>query len=183
MTRNLKHWLLLIYISINSTFGQNSGDTFSITPDNTKIEFKAKHFGVINVSGSFTSFSGEITISDDIVTSGKITIDVSSINTANNSRDRSLKDKEFLDADGYPFITVSFDKNSKSTLVSSLITIKEKSISIPISYELSTRNENMRSIQAHCNISRNLFNLNFGSMDDLISDKIDISVFVTLKAK
>lgn len=185
MMKNRKYWywLFLVYICVNSTFGQNSSHTFSIGPDNTRLEFRSKHFGVINVSGTFKSFSGQITITDDIITSGKISLNANSINTENSARDKSLRDKEFLDSHGYPIITVSFDKNDQATLISSLITIKERSVSIPVPYEISPTIKGTKSIKAHCNISRELFHLNFGSMDDLISDKIDVNVFVTLKNK
>ncbi len=183
MIKTLTCWLCLNIIFLCSAVGQGKNEVFEITPENTTIEFKAKHFWVVNVSGTFKSFSGQITISDEVITDGKILLDVNSIYTANNSRDRSLRDKEFLDAKGHPQITVRFIKNNRPDLISSLVSIKRKTISIPISYELGTMTLGTRSIRASCEISREQFNLSFGNMDDLVSDKVKISAFVTLKAK
>lgn len=174
---------LLIILFADSVQVQESSDTFALSPDNTKIEFIAKHFGVINVSGTFKSFQGQITMVNDIVSTAEITLTANSLTTNNNSRDRSLKDKEFLDPEGHPFIRVAFHNNTNQAIIESLVGIKGLINSVPINYETVKKGEETKIIKASCEISRKQFRLNLGSMDDLVSDKVEVAVFVTLKVK
>lgn len=183
MTCRLIYWPCLLMIIMHSLAGQDSTDTFLINPDNTKIEFKAKHFGVINVSGTFKAFQGQLQVRDNIIVSAKITLNVKSITTDNKSRDKSLKDEGFLDANGHPFITLDFENNHNLALIASQVKVKGTTKPVPIVYSVTQLNDTTRLIEANCEINRQLFLLDLGSMDDLVSDKIQVRVFITLKVK
>lgn len=179
---------LLCYASLiisvtYSVKAQDSSDTYVLSPDNTKIEFNAKHFGVINVYGTFKSFRGQIFIVNEIVTTAEITLNVSSLTTNNSSRDKSLKGKEFLDLEGYPTVRVTFQNNTNPTIIESFVGIKGLINSVPINYETIDKDGETKMIKASCEISRKQFRLNLGSMDDLVSDKVAVTVFVTIKVK
>ncbi len=162
---------------------QESPDTLLITPDNTQIQFKAKHFGVINVSGTFKSFSGWLTIQNDIIISAQLKLETSSISTDNHSRDKSLKDEEFLNARGHPNIYLGFADNKSPKIIKSKLKIKHLSNIIPIAYEVHPEVQGIKSVEASCQISRALYSLDLGGMDDLVSDKINVIVFVSFKVK
>lgn len=166
-----------------SVNAQQSADTLLITPENTQIQFKAKHFGVLNVSGTFKSFSGWITIQNDIITSAQLKLKTNSIFTDNQSRDKSLKDEEFLNAIGHPNIYLGFTDNNSPDIIRSKLEIKNLSNNILIAYKVSAEIQGIKSIEASCQISRTLYSLDLGGMDDLVSDNIDVVVFVTSKVK
>ncbi|GAB5523207.1 MAG: hypothetical protein Roseis2KO_10790 [Roseivirga sp.] len=162
---------------------QQGIDTLTITPDNTQIQFNAKHFGVLNVSGTFKSFSGWLIIQNDIIISAQLKLKTNSIFTDNHSRDKSLKAKEFLNAKGYPHINLGFTDNDHPAIIQAQLKIKRVSNIIPITYRLDPEIQGTQSIQANCKISRTLYSLDLGRMDDLVSDKIDVVVSITLITK
>lgn len=180
-----KHIYSLYLLLIITPFvtSQDNDDTFSINPNNTKIEFKAKHFGVINVSGTFKDFQGQLQVRDDIIVSAKISLNVKSITTHNNSRDKSLKHKEFLDAVSHPFITLYFQNNYSSALIESEVKVKAATNPVPINYKVSQINDTTGIIEANLEISRRDFLLDLGSMNELVSDKVQVTVLVVLKLK
>ncbi|MFG3662446.1 YceI family protein [Streptomyces sp. NPDC047706] len=74
-------------------------------PPHTAIRFIAKHVGMANVHGRFTSFSGSIHIAEHMPDSQvEVTIEAASITTGNRTRDRHLCSADFLDVQAYPYI-------------------------------------------------------------------------------
>jgi len=79
--------------------------TWEIAPGRTSIEFKVKHFLMLNVKGKFKKFSGKV-----ITKSGmdfedaqvEATIPVSSVFTGNQDRDAHLLENDFFNAAKFP---------------------------------------------------------------------------------
>jgi polyisoprenoid-binding protein YceI len=65
-----------------------------------------RHLVVSKVRGTFGSFSGAITVSEDGTPSVTAEIDVASVNTGNEQRDAHVKAADFFDVEKYP--TASF---------------------------------------------------------------------------
>jgi polyisoprenoid-binding protein YceI len=81
--------------------------TWTFDPYHTQVEFSAKHLGMMTVRGHFTDVSatGEIDL-DDLGQSGvEVTIQMASIQTHHQVRDKDLRSSNFLDADTYPTAT------------------------------------------------------------------------------
>jgi len=74
-------------------------ETYQIDPVHSSIGFSIRHF-VSKVPGSFTQFSGTITVDRDNLenSSAEATIEVGSVSTANEKRDNHLKSPDFFDA-------------------------------------------------------------------------------------
>jgi polyisoprenoid-binding protein YceI len=168
---------LLFTYSLKS---QTDKGTFSISPANTKIEFSARHLGVLKVTGTFSAFGGYIVIKDNIIHSVKVSITAESIHTDNEFRDKSLKSEQFLDTHNYPIIEVTLNENKSSTVLNTQVTIKNIMATVPINYELMGNTHGKYKITGNCTLSRNRFLLDFGTMDDLISDSISIILSVSL---
>ncbi|MCE7996319.1 MAG: YceI family protein [Roseivirga sp.] len=183
MRSALLYYALLTSFCTYSLKGQEINKTLILSPENTKIEFRAKHFGVINVSGTFKIFQGQLTVVNNIVTVARVNLNVNSLTTNNKSRDKSLKNKEFLNPEAYPTIWVDFQNNTNPAIIQSHIKIKGHTNTIPIRYQILDKNLDTKTIEATCEISREKFQLDLGSMDDLVSDKVEVAVFVTLKVK
>ena len=80
---------------------------WQLDPYHTQIEFSAKHLGMMTVRGHFTDVSatGEIDL-DDLGPSGvEVTIQMASIQTNHQVRDKDLRSSNFLDAETYPTAT------------------------------------------------------------------------------
>lgn len=81
--------------------------TWHIDPAHTEIGFKVKHLVVSTVKGSFGTFEGTLTASDDSFTDAKLTFsaDTASITTNNAQRDGHLQSADFFDVAHFPKIT------------------------------------------------------------------------------
>ncbi len=74
--------------------------TWTIDPAHSEVSFSVRHLMVSKVRGTFTSFEGAITISDNPLDSKvEATIDASSINTNEAQRDAHLRSADFFNAD------------------------------------------------------------------------------------
>jgi polyisoprenoid-binding protein YceI len=77
---------------------------YDIDPVHSNIFFKVKHLGISTVTGKFDKFTG--TFKFDEKNSAKsrtdVKVDVTSIDTQNDMRDKHLKSPDFFDAAKYP---------------------------------------------------------------------------------
>src|ERR1039458_10761637 len=73
-------------------------ETYTIDPVHSSVGFSIRHF-VSKVPGTFTKFSGTITVDRANLEKSSVeaTIDVGSVNTANEKRDGHLKSPDFFD--------------------------------------------------------------------------------------
>ncbi|MGO8885665.1 MAG: YceI family protein [Streptosporangiaceae bacterium] len=80
--------------------------TWDIDPVHSHIGFVARHLMVSRVRGSFTRFAGQIvTAPDPLESSATATIDTTSFDTGNETRDADVKGENFLDVPHYPTMT------------------------------------------------------------------------------
>ena len=86
-------------------------ETYAIDPVHSSVGFSIRHF-ISKVPGSFTQFSGTITVDRDNLEHSSVdaTIDVGSINTRNEKRDSDLRSPHFFDA--AKFSTITFKSSS-----------------------------------------------------------------------
>lgn len=81
---------------------------WQIDAAHTLVGFSARHLGVAKVRGQFRSFEGTVVIGEDPTRSQvSVTIDASSIDTREPSRDAHLRSADFLDVDNHPTLTFS----------------------------------------------------------------------------
>ncbi len=109
---------ILAVISINAQ------TKWTIDKAHSKVQFAVTHLIISEVNGLFKSFDGSIEASNSDFTDAKInfTVNVASINTENDGRDKHLKSDDFFNADKFPSITFKGkslkkidDKNYKLT--------------------------------------------------------------------
>lgn len=86
-------------------------ETYVIDPNHSSVGFTVRHV-FTQVPGSFTKFSGTITVdqANPSANSADATIEVGSVNTANEKRDNHLKTPDFFDA--AKFSTITFKSKS-----------------------------------------------------------------------
>ncbi len=95
---------------------------FEIDAAHSDVSFKIKHMVVSKVSGRFDKFSGSFNYDEKDMKSwdASAMIETSSINTANENRDKHLRTAEFFDTEKFPQMTF------KSTKVTDLKDNKAK---------------------------------------------------------
>jgi polyisoprenoid-binding protein YceI len=86
---------------------QASG-TWSLDQNRSSFEFKNKTFwGLANVKGRFTDFSGDGSVDADGKVSGRVDVKAASVTTGIKRRDNHLRSADFFDAEHHPDITVT----------------------------------------------------------------------------
>jgi polyisoprenoid-binding protein YceI len=80
--------------------------TWTIDPVHSYVGFMIKHMMVSKVRGHFGTFSGQITTAaNPLESSVSVTIDASSIDTDNQTRDDHIRSADFFEVETHPNIT------------------------------------------------------------------------------
>jgi polyisoprenoid-binding protein YceI len=94
----------IIVLASLSALAQTS--TWNIDPAHSTAQFTVRHFGISNVTGSFTKVTGSIVLNEKDIAQSQVsaTIDASSVDTRVEMRDKDLKSPNFFDVEKYPTI-------------------------------------------------------------------------------
>jgi polyisoprenoid-binding protein YceI len=85
--------------------------TWNIDPTHSTVGFVARHLVISKVRGSFRSFSGAIIIgAQQLDSSVSVSIDMASVDTADESRDGHIKGEDFFDVATFPTMTFTSTK-------------------------------------------------------------------------
>lgn len=80
--------------------------TWSVDPAHSTVGFVARHLVISKVRGSFRSFGGTVNVSENpLESSVTATVDMASVDTADESRDGHLKGSDFFDVENHPTMT------------------------------------------------------------------------------
>lgn len=95
--------------------------TWDIDPSHSQVGFVVKHLVVAKVRGSFSTFSGTVTLDDKDITKSKVevTIDPATVDTGNEKRDAHLKGGDFFDVathKAWKFVSTKVEKGEGQTL-------------------------------------------------------------------
>lgn len=87
-------------------------ETYRLDISHGQIGFRVKHLVISNVTGEFLKYEGvfEVDESKDLLKSGLVTIDASSIFTKHEKRDKHLKSSDFLDVEKFPQIIFKYKR-------------------------------------------------------------------------
>jgi polyisoprenoid-binding protein YceI len=77
---------------------------WTIDPNHSTAQFTVRHMAISNVSGNFTKVTGSAVLNEKDITQSQVsaTIDVSSVDTRVEMRDKDLKSPNFFDVEKYP---------------------------------------------------------------------------------
>jgi len=101
---------------------------WTIDPAHSTAQFTVRHLGISNVSGNFTKVAGSAVLNEKDIPQSQVsaTIDVSSIDTRVEARDKDLKSPNFFDVEKYP--TMEFKSKRISNAGSKLQVIGDLTI-------------------------------------------------------
>jgi polyisoprenoid-binding protein YceI len=114
-----------------STVFVNAQTNWKFDVSHTKIDFAVSHMLISETTGRFKTFEGKVTSPSDDFNDAKIdfVIDINSINTEDEGRDKHLKSDDFFNAEKFPkatFKSKSFKKVSgKSYKLTGDLTIRD----------------------------------------------------------
>jgi len=80
--------------------------TWNIDPAHSTAQFTVRHVGISNVTGNFTKVTGSVVLNEKDITQSQVSagIDVSSVDTRVEARNKDLKSSNFFDVEKYPTI-------------------------------------------------------------------------------
>lgn len=132
----------LLALALLGTLQLAHAQTYTLDKAHSSVTFAVDHMVVSETTGKFGSFTVELTSAANDFTDAKIkaAIDVASINTDNENRDKHLKSADFFDAEKFPqivFESTSFTKQSGNKyLLKGNLTMRgvTKAVEIPVTY-------------------------------------------------
>jgi polyisoprenoid-binding protein YceI len=97
---------LLTFAAVTISAAADAG-VWQIDPAHSAAQFTVRHMMISNVKGEFGKMTGSVRYdpADLSRTAVEATIDVNSINTRQENRDKHLKSADFFDVEKYPTLT------------------------------------------------------------------------------
>jgi polyisoprenoid-binding protein YceI len=80
--------------------------TWNIDPAHSTAQFTVRHLAISNVTGNFTKVTGNVVLNEKDITQSQVSagIDVGSVDTRVEARNKDLKSPNFFDVEKYPTI-------------------------------------------------------------------------------
>jgi polyisoprenoid-binding protein YceI len=118
-----------------------AADTYNFDKAHTRIGFTAQHLVISSVDGRFKDSDGAITLDPNDITksSVKVSVKTASVDTDNESRDKDLRNSEFLDVAKYPemtFVSDNIEKRGNDYVAIGTFTLKGVSKKIELPFTL-----------------------------------------------
>ena len=170
-------------------FAQTS--TWNIDPAHSTAQFTVRHLGISNVTGSFSKVTGSVVLNEQDIPQSQVSssIDVNSIDTRVEARDKDLKSPHFFDVEKYPTIEFKSKKivssGGKLQLIGDLTihgTTREVRLDLdgPTPALADPWGNSRRGISATTAINRKDFNLTYNNVlksgEALIGDTVKIQI-------
>jgi polyisoprenoid-binding protein YceI len=97
-------------------FAATETSRWNVDHQHTTAEFAVKHMMIATVRGRFADITGSVTMPDEDLTRGAISIEIgtASVDTRESQRDQHLRSGEFFDAENYPKINFRSRRIEKS---------------------------------------------------------------------
>jgi polyisoprenoid-binding protein YceI len=116
----------------------------------SEVKFVVANLG-FDVDGKFKNINGKISFDENNpgTASFDVTVDVATINTDNNTRDKHLRGKDYFDAAAHPQVKITSTRVAKSVtagyyVIFARLTIKGVTKEISFPFKVSAENGGMR---------------------------------------
>ncbi|MBK9319442.1 MAG: YceI family protein [Bacteroidetes bacterium] len=191
MKKNILTLLFLATTAIASA--QNT--TWNIDASHTNVKFTVTHLVISEVEGSFRAFDGKVTSTSPDFNNANIefTVDVKSIDTDNEDRDKHLKSDDFFNAEKFPqmvFKSTSFKKTEgKNYVLTGDLTIRDvtKKVTFDVTYGGTVKDpwgNTKAGFKAKSKINRKDYKLMWGAVTEaggmVVSDEVEIAINLEL---
>jgi polyisoprenoid-binding protein YceI len=198
-SRSIRFVFVLALLGIVQALAQTSTtNTWNIDPNHSTAQFTVRHFGISNVTGSFTKVTGTVVFDEKQISNSQVsaTIDVNSVDTRVEARDKDLKSDHFFDVAKYPTIEFKSKKivsgGGKLQVIGDLTihgTTREVTLDVDgPTPEVSDPYGNLRrGISASTSINRKDFNLLYnkalGTGEAVVADTVKIQIDAEITRK
>jgi polyisoprenoid-binding protein YceI len=164
--------------------------SYTIDPAHSEVTFTIRHL-MSKVRGSFTDFSGELTVAEDLALSA-VTADIrtASVDTRQADRDAHLRSAEIFDVEKYPglrFASTGVRGHGDRFLVDGELTVRDVTRPVTLEVEFNGTGTDpwggsRAGFSASTQISRKEFGVEFNvplqGDKVLLGDKVDVQLEV-----
>lgn len=179
-----------------SALGQTS--TWSLDPAHSTAQFTVRHLAISNVTGNFTKVTGTVVLDEKDITQSSVSasIDVASVNTRVEARDKDIKSPHFFDVEKYPTIDFKSKKivssGGKLQVIGDLTihgTTREVTLDVdgPTSAMTDPWGNSRRGLSATTTIDRKDFGLVYNNLakagEAVVGDNVKIQIDVEMVKK
>jgi len=152
---------------------------WTLVPDQSRFDFKSTTFwGLTNVKGRFTEFSGEGRISQDGTAGGRVVIKAASLQTGIRLRDNHLRSADFFDAQHHPDIVVTVNgvdpADGDEATVRAEMTIRGNTVALPLRARVATLGDGAVRVTTTAPVEREQFEVS-GNMAGMVGKTTIVS--------
>jgi len=159
---------------------------YAIDPARSQIRFHAVS-RFMDADGRFQRFGGEVRIQDERfeTATGRLVVQVASIDTANGMRDNHLRSEDFFDAQRYPEATLVVSgvrRDGERLAVSGELTIRgvTRPLTVPVTVTPAT---GTIRVTGELTLNRREFGIAYQSRLNPIKDEVTVRFDLTLVAR
>jgi polyisoprenoid-binding protein YceI len=172
--------------------------TWNIDPAHSTAQFTVRHLGISNVTGSFTKVTGSVDLNEKDITQSQVSasIDVNSVDTRVEARDKDLKSDHFFEVEKYPTIEFKSKRvtssGGKLQVIGDLTihgTTREVTLDVdgPTAALTDPWGNSRRGISATTSFNRRDFNLTYNNLlktgEAVVGDTVKIQIDAELVKK
>jgi polyisoprenoid-binding protein YceI len=165
--------------------------TWNIDPAHSTAQFTVRHLAISNVTGNFTKVTGSVVLNEKDITQSQVSasVDVSSVDTRVEARNKDLKSPNFFDVEKYPTIEFKSKRivndGGKLQVIGDLTihgTTREATLDVdgPTPELSDPWGNSRRGISATTTINRRDFNLTYNNLlktgEAVVGDNVKIQI-------
>lgn len=164
---------------------------YAIDADHTSVKFEVSHLVISSVEGNFKTIGGEINFDEAAIEKSDLDawVDVGSINTGNEKRDKHLRSDDFFSAVKFPKITLKSKKiekkSDKNFIMTGVFAMHGVSKDVPFDCDykgsVSAWGKDRVAFKCSSKIKRQDFGIAFGALADskaVVGDDVEIKLIV-----
>jgi len=165
--------------------------TWTIDPVHSEVSFVVRHMMVSKVRGRFDKFEGTVeTAADPLASAVTATVDLSSVNTGNETRDNHIRSEDFFHVEKHPAMTfrsTGVRPDGENYLLDGDLTLRD--VTRPVTFRLELNGfgpdpygGTRAGFSATTEINRNDWNISYNgaipgaSNGMVLSDKVTINL-------
>ncbi|MGO9521486.1 YceI family protein [Mycobacterium sp.] len=142
---------------------------WNLVPDRSAITFKVRNmWGLLNVKGRFTEFSGGGQLTGKGAVSGRVDIRAASLNTGIGRRDKHLRSADFFDVERFGEISVVVTgvrpTQGKAADLRATFTIKGVTAPLPLPVTITELDDGSILISGQTEVDRAQFDLGWNRL-------------------
>lgn len=156
-------------------------ENYVVDSTHSSVGFSVKHLNVSNVQGNFSRFSGHLDVEGKVIKALEGELDIASINTNTNARDKHLTSADYFDSQAFPKATLSLIRHDGNKLEAN-ITMRGISKKVVFDVELNgpvrhpQTGKDLVALTLVGKVNRKDFDIGKDTANVVISDNVEVKI-------